>query len=162
MKKFIALAFISFLLFSCNNSEQTDSATEVGTTELEYFGEEITTEGSILAKDFFTSFAAEDSTRMKLEGEITSVCQKKGCWMKMGVGENDEEIFVKFKDYGFFVPLNCEGRTAIMEGWAYKDEQSVEELKHYAFDAGKSQEEIDAITEPEVTYTFLADGVVLK
>lgn len=82
--------------------------------------------------------------------------------MKMGIGENNDEIFVKFKDYGFFVPLNCEGRTAVMEGWAYKDVQSVEELKHYAFDAGKTQEEIDSITEPEVTYTFLADGVVLK
>lgn len=162
MRNFIALAFISFVLFSCNNANKTETADENTATEFEYFGEEINPDGAVLAKDFFTSFNAEDSTRMKLEGEVASVCQKKGCWMKMGIGENNDEIFVKFKDYGFFVPLNCEGRTAVMEGWAYKDVQSVEELKHYAFDAGKTQEEIDSITEPEVTYTFLADGVVLK
>lgn len=161
MKKFLFIPILAVLLFSCNNNA-TPETTENTVAELEYFGEEISPEGAVLSKDFFTAFVAEDSTKMKLEGTINSVCQKKGCWMRMGIGENDEEIFVKFKDYGFFVPLNCEGRTAVMEGWAYKEEQSIEELKHYAFDAGKSEEEINAITEPEVKYTFLADGVVLK
>jgi hypothetical protein len=41
-------------------------------------------------------------------------------------------------------------------------ETSVEELRHYAEDAGKSQEEIEAITEPKKTYSFVADGVLLK
>jgi hypothetical protein len=30
----------------------------------------------------------------------------------------------------------------------------VDMLKHYTEDVGKSQEEIDAITEPEFAYTF--------
>ena len=39
---------------------------------------------------------------------------------------------------------------------------SVKELRHYAEDAGKSKEEIDLITEPEITISFLADGVLIK
>ena len=35
-------------------------------------------------------------------------------------------------------------------------------LKHYAEDEGKSQEEIDAISEPEFAYTFEAIGVIIK
>ena len=40
-----------------------------------------------------------------VEGTITDVCAKKGCWMK--VVDGDDEIFVKFRDYGFFVPRNA-------------------------------------------------------
>jgi hypothetical protein len=35
-------------------------------------------------------------------------------------------------------------------------------LKHYAKDAGKSQAAIDSIIKPETTYSFLADGVLIK
>jgi hypothetical protein len=37
----------------------------------------------------------------------------------------------------------------------------VEELKHLAEDAGKSKEEIEAITEPKEELKFLATGVLL-
>jgi len=66
---------------------------------------------------------------------------------------------VRFKDYGFFVPKDISGKDVIVEGKAYSTEVSVEELRHYAEDAGKSKEEIMAITEPEQTYAFLATGV---
>jgi len=49
-----------------------------------------------------------------------------------------------------------------MEGKAYKEETSVEELKHYAEDEGLSQEEIDAITEPVYELKFMASGVILQ
>ena len=38
----------------------------------------------------------------------------------------------------------------------------VAELQHYAEDDGQTEEEIAAITEPEETYTFMADGVLMK
>ena len=72
-----------------------------------------------------------------------------------------DQIMVKFKDYGFFMPLNAEGEV-VMNGKAYVSETSVEELRHYAEDAGKSEEEIAAITDPKFEYGFEADGVLLK
>lgn len=75
---------------------------------------------------------------------------------------NKKESFVRFKDYGFFVPLNADNSEAIVNGRAYIDVVSVAELQHYAKDGGKSQEEIDKITEPKVTYAFQADGVQIK
>ena len=45
---------------------------------------------------------------------------------------------------------------------AFVTEISVNELKHYAEDAGKSEEEIAEITEAEKTFAFEADGVLLK
>jgi hypothetical protein len=72
------------------------------------------------------------------------------------------KAFVKFKDYGFFVPLNADGSTAIVSGYASIDVVSVDELKHYAKDAGKSQAEINKIKKAEVTYSLMADGVLIK
>jgi hypothetical protein len=49
-----------------------------------------------------------------------------------------------------------------VHGKAFVSVESIEELKHYAKDAGKSQAAIDSIVAPEVTYSFEANGVLLK
>ena len=110
-----------------------------------------------LEKDNFLN----SSSKLKIEGEILSSCPMKGCWMKISV-ENDT-VLVRFKDYGFFVPKNgIEGKSTIINGNISVDTLSVAQLQHYAEDAGKSKEEIDLITEPEITISFLADGVLIK
>jgi len=96
----------------------------------------------------------------KLEGQILSTCPMKGCWMKMSV-ERDT-ILVRFKDYGFFVPKSgAEGKSAIVNGKLSVDTLSVAQLRHYAEDAGKSKDEVSKIVKPEITISFLADGVVI-
>ena len=96
----------------------------------------------------------------KLEGQILSTCPMKGCWMKMSVVL--DTILVRFKDYGFFVPKSgAEGKSAIINGKLSVDTLSVAQLRHYAEDAGKSKEEVSKIVKPEITISFLADGVVI-
>ena len=96
----------------------------------------------------------------KLEGQILSTCPMKGCWMKMSVEQ--DTILVRFKDYGFFVPKSgAEGKSAIINGKLSVDTLSVAQLRHYAEDAGKSNEEVSKIINPEITISFLADGVVI-
>jgi len=81
--------------------------------------------------------------------------------MQMDLSEGNKS-FVKFKDHGFFVPLNADNSEAILNGKAFVNVVSVDELRHYAKDGGKSQAEINKITKPEVTYSFMADGVLIK
>ena len=94
---------------------------------------------------------------ISVKGEVREVCQAKGCWMTIG----NEEMMVKFKDYGFFVPKDIDGRQVVMHGKAFYQVTSLDELRHYAEDAGKSAEEIAAITEPKKELRFLASGVLL-
>ncbi|WP_081485488.1 DUF4920 domain-containing protein [Bernardetia litoralis] len=98
---------------------------------------------------------------MKVIGKIGECCQKKGCWMKVPISET-EEMLVRFKDYGFFVPMDSEGKEIVMEGKVKKEIIPVAQLRHYAEDAGKSKEEIEKITEDEVKISFMATGVVIK
>jgi hypothetical protein len=154
---------ISATLFTACGGEQTatETSTNETTTELLYFGDTINTEGAIAVNQLPMLISGKDSIQVKLEGNIKEVCQVKGCWMMVGVND-DVDMRVRFKDYGFFMPKDAAGTTVIMEGMAYTDTTSVDELKHYAQDAGKSEEEINAITEPEVSLSFEAFGVIIK
>ena len=143
MQYFLILFFVSFSVFS-----QSDSS---------YYGEKISSSDLMQLSniDFNTS------VQTKLEGEIISTCPKKGCWIEMKI--DDKDVFVKFKDYGFFVPKSgMEGKKAIIQGLASIDTVSVKDLKHYAEDAGKSKSEIEKITSPEIKISFLAEGVIIK
>jgi Domain of unknown function (DUF4920) len=110
---------------------------------------------SVLTKDN----SLENKT-VKVEGEVESVCQAAGCWMKVKL-DNGKTMRVTFKDYSFFVPKDLAGTKVIFEGTPSVKTTSVDELKHYAEDAGKTKEEIAKITEPKVELTFLANGVLV-
>ena len=93
---------------------------------------------------------------------IESVCKKKGCFMYVDLGKEKEQSFVRFKDYGFFMPLDSEESSVVVHGKAFVSELSVEKLRHYAKDQGKSEVEIAKITKPQLLYNFEADGVFLR
>lgn len=119
----------------------------------------IYTKNEMLKK--YNTLKKGDTIEVQFQSNIKAVCKKKGCWMKMElVGDN--ELFVKFRDYSFFVPLNADNSEAIISGKAFVDIESVESLRHYAKDGGKPAAEIAKITKPEVTFSFLADGVYIK
>ena len=96
--------------------------------------------------------------RVTIKGKVTAVCPKKGCWVTLENTQN-VEVFVKMKDYVFFLPQNIAGKTILLDAKVTKQETSVKELRHYAEDAGKSKEEIAKITKPKVEIRVLANGI---
>ena len=94
-------------------------------------------------------------------GKVNSVCQAKGCWMTIDL-PNGEQMTIKFKDYGFFMPKDCSGKSVIAHGKTFKKTTSVAELKHLAEDAGKTKKEIKKIKAPKEEIRFEADGVILN
>ena len=170
MKKYLSLTVTVIILISCNQNRNSNVGGEevafakAETQESPYtsYGAEITLDNVIKAADISEKYAAlkeGDTALVKFEAPINSVCAMKGCWMRLDAGE--EEVFVKFKDYGFFVPTDATGE-AIVDGKAYLEEVSVSELQHMARDGGKSEAEIAAITAPKRELRFMADGVLIK
>lgn len=148
MKKLFLI--IGIIAFSLNTQAQ----------KKESFGEKITEQGFVTGEEFLKKLGNADSLEIKIKAPISSVCQKKGCWMHVDLG-NDKSMMVRFKDYGFFVPKDAEGDEVLMQGKAFKETLTVEMLRHYAEDAGKSKEEIMAITEPQEKLSFEANGVIV-
>lgn len=153
------------IMISCTNNQKDSFA--IQETDLENYSPY----GGKIVKDqvFYQGALAEkyqemnvgDTLDIAFTSTVNNVCKAKGCWMKLAINK-DEETMVKFKDYGFFVPKDIENDTVIVQGKAFVTEMSVEDQRHYASDAGKSEEEIAAITKPKKTYSFIADGVLIK
>jgi glycerol kinase len=142
----IALVFASVLTISAQKAE--------------YYGEKIKANGAISTSEFVKQIEGKDSLTVKMKVKINEACKKKGCWMNVDLGDG-KSMMVRFKDYGFFVPKDSDGFDAIIEGEAFREEVSVDMLRHFAEDAGKSKEEIAAITKSEVNLSFEAKGVII-
>ena len=153
------------MLNSCKNKRQEEVKNSVKIEKIEYasFGTEIIADDAIDASSMaahFKTMNVGDSINSKIIAEVNEVCQTKGCWMRLNL-DDENEVIVKFKDYGFFVPKDITGKKVIINGMAFVKELSVDEQRHYAEDAGKSTEEIAKITEPKKTFSFEADGVLV-
>jgi hypothetical protein len=148
-KSLLILFLPTIILFFLPQNKSTYYGEKFSITELEDYNS---------LKKEISDFNKKD---VKIEGEILSSCPMKGCWIK--IRSEEDTILVRFKDYGFFVPKNgIDGDRAIVNGKISLETLSVEQLRHYAEDAGKSQEEINKIKDPQVSLTFLADGVYIE
>lgn len=162
--KNVVLACVCILLISSCKDKVGAQAKETDEIVYASFGKEIIADDAIEASSMakhYKTMQIGDSINSKMSAKVTSVCQAKGCWMTLNL-EDGNEVMVKFKDYAFFVPKDIMGKEVIINGKAYVNEVPVEELRHYAEDAGKTAEEIASITEPKRTLSFEGDGVLIE
>ena len=165
MKSITLVIICVLMLNSCKNKSQDAVVNPVKVEKIEYasFGKEIIADDAVSASSMAAHYKimkAGDSINSKIIAEVHEVCQAKGCWMRLNL-DDENEVMVKFKDYGFFVPKDITGKKVIINGQAFVEEVSMDEQRHYAEDAGKSAEEIASITVPKRTYSFEADGVLV-
>ncbi|SNS83624.1 protein of unknown function [Ekhidna lutea] len=118
-------------------------------------GDEISAENAI-STDEFLGMVGEEKKSFKVQGTIEEVCQMKGCWMTLK-NESGENIRITFKDYGFFVPKDVNGREVVIEGEASKEILDEDVARHYAEDGGKEYDE-----SMRKTISFVAKGVLIK
>ena len=165
MKKILFVFSIMAVFVSCKNEKAEEKpvvAMEETAMNYQTFGDEITAQDVMDKSEMiekYNDLKTGDTINVKFTTHVKEVCQKKGCWMKVDMGE--DEAMVRFKDYGFFMPKDISGKEIIAEGKAYVEEMSVEDQRHYAEDGGATPEEIAAITEPKRTLAFEAHGVLI-
>ncbi|WP_405608159.1 DUF4920 domain-containing protein [Polaribacter sp. Asnod1-A03] len=167
MKYLVQICLITIIAFTaCKEAKKETKEVEKPKQEIAFasFGDKITSEDAITSAQMFDKFKTlelGDTVNVKFASSINDVCSKKGCWMKLPL-DKETETMVRFKDYGFFMPLDSKDSEVIVQGKAFVTETSVEDLRHYAADAGKSEEEIAAITESKIEFAFEANGVLMK
>lgn len=152
----LACCALALGLFAACNAHTSKSA------DNKHFGKSITAKGAMTYDQLIPKMAKLDSMDAKVTGKVSSVCQKKGCWMTIvSEQQGKEPMRVTFKDYAFFMPKDISGKRVVVEGFAYVETTSVDVLRHYAEDAGKSKDEIAAITQPKRELSFEAAGVII-
>jgi hypothetical protein len=103
--------------------------------------------------------AAERHTEepVLIQGRISEVCQRKGCWTILVDG--NASIRVRFKDYAFFLPTESGGRHAYVEGVVRIETLSEKQARHYASESETGSPE--SIHGPQREIGFVASGVRL-
>lgn len=149
------LFLLSLFLGSVLMAQPPNVPAEKGTS----FGNKTTQDGAIQATELHTFLSGKEKAEVKVEGKVSEVCKAEGCWLRMETASGT--MLVKMKDHKFLVPLALNGKTIVAEGTATLKETSVEMLRHYAEDAGKSKEEIAKITEPKKEMVLQANGILV-
>ncbi|MNS16434.1 DUF4920 domain-containing protein [Edaphocola aurantiacus] len=156
MKKIFGIILFSALTYTGAMAQGNITPAAKGVV----YGANIGEKKVVAGNDFEQKLKGETPVKMQVKGKVTSVCEKRGCWANVDLG-NGKTVFVKMKDYAFFVPMDLIGKSVLLSGEAYQESTSVEELRHYAEDAKKSKEEIEAITQPKVNNRFTAAGITV-
>lgn len=162
MKAFNIVLSVFAMVLSCKGQNTTDK-TQVSQETHRSFGEHIATTDAYDAQKMlaaYVSMTQADTLKTTFTAKVKEVCKAKGCWMKLEL-DNGEEAMVRFKDYGFFMPLDITGKEVTVHGLAFVEAMSVDDQKHYAEDAGASAKELAKIISAKRTYGFEADGVLL-
>ncbi len=153
----LAIILISTAVSAQSNSEVIRLSEPVQSTEsYEVFGAELdvkSLEPTSLAQIINTE---EEVDQVTLVTSVSEVCAKKGCFFIAQDGDFTARI--TFKDYGFFIPTDSQGKEVILVGDFSIKTLSEEKAKHYAEDAGK---DASTITGEQKEYSIVATSVVV-
>lgn len=166
MKRINILLVFTMAIWACQGqiSQPGIVGPSLQSSEIKTFGYKMDPTGAKTAVEMLQAYAklsVGDTLLTKFNAQVTDVCKAKGCWMTVEL-PNGEQAMVRFKDYGFFMPKDITGKEVVVNGLAFVELMGLADQKHFAKDAGKSEEEINGITAPKKTYLFKADGVLLK
>ena len=152
---------LSIILISTAALAQTSSdvirlSEPVQATEsYEVFGAEIDVE-SLDPISLTELINGEEAEEITLLTSVSEVCAKKGCFFIAQDGDLTARI--TFKDYGFFIPTDSQGKEVILVGDFSVETLTEEKAKHYAEDAGQDASEIKG---EQKEYSIVATSIVV-
>ncbi|MBA3540897.1 MAG: DUF4920 domain-containing protein [Deltaproteobacteria bacterium] len=102
---------------------------------------------------------------VRVEGMVTDVCPKRGCWFEMAGSAPGQKLRFKVTDGEMVFPPDSKGKTAVAEGVVVAREMSIEESKQFAeYQAKEYKIAYDpaSITKPTVSVRIDGTGAVFK
>ena len=124
------------------------------------FGQNFDSTGAFSVQQLMQIISNKSDTFCQVKGKVADVCQQDGCWLNL---ENPvgSSVFITMKNQGFTVPKDIAGRWVYINGFAAIDTINVQLLRQYAFEAGKSESEIQGIIKPQSEVVLNATGVIM-
>lgn len=98
---------------------------------------------------------------VRVNGVVVRSCKMEGCWAELAQNKDSKSVRVKFKDHGFFIPLQSAGAKARAEGVFSVKTLSKAQVDHMIEEDGAKFENRNAdgsVTE----VSFEASGIELK
>jgi hypothetical protein len=104
-----------------------------------------------------------DGKTVRVEGMVTDVCPKRGCWFELAGGKPGQKLRFKVVDGEMVFPMDAKGKRAVAEGVIAVKELTLEETKQRAeYEAKEYGKQYDpaSITEPQAVVRIDGTGAV--
>ena len=102
---------------------------------------------------------------VKVEGLITEVCPKRGCWINVAGDKEFQTIRIKVEDGVIVFPMTDKGKKVVAEGTFKKmeltKEQAIERAKHECEEKGTKFDPA-SVTGPANVYQIQGTGAVVE
>jgi Domain of unknown function (DUF4920) len=109
--------------------------------------------------------AAFKGKTVRVEGMVTDVCPKRGCWFEMAGKEPGHKLKFKVTDGEMVFPVDAKGQIAVAQGEIAVRELTLEETKQVAeYEAKEYGKPYDpaSITAPKVSVRLDGTGAVFR
>jgi len=141
----------------CGGAPVEAAAPSVEERASEHFGAPFTLADAAPLATVLAGLGEGSDEPVLVSGTIHQVCQKKGCWMVVRDGE--AEVRVTMKDYGFFVPMDAQGKATVVEGTLAPRTFTEAQARHLAEDAGEDPSKVEGEVRE---YVLTASGITIR
>jgi hypothetical protein len=168
MARLYALLFVVVALVACdkkssNKSEAMAASSPSAQPKGQTFGAGVKL-GESTSIDAILAAPKEFSGKtVRVEGMVTDVCPKRGCWFELAGGKPGQKLRFKVTDGDMVFPMDSKGRKAVAEGVVAVTELTLEQTKERAeYEAKEYGKPYDpaAITEPAMVVRIDGTGAV--
>jgi Domain of unknown function (DUF4920) len=105
------------------------TATNVAGTK---YGAGVTQTAAVSVDEILANPSAYAGKPVRVEGMVTDVCPKRGCWFEIAGSKPGQKLRFKVQDGDMVFPMEAKGKFAVAEGMLAIKELSVEETKKLA------------------------------
>lgn len=179
-KSILFLAFVALFTIGCNSPEntiqppekatesktssnetapsstETKTASETPNSEVVKRGAPLGASTSVQVAQIMENPKSYEGQTLTVEGQIARVCKAKGCWMELTEKEGDPGVRITFKDYGFFVPTDSQGKKVKAEGKVELKVLPKTDVDHFISEGSKLKVNPDGTAN---TVSLVANGV---
>ena len=129
------------------------------------FGAGVTLTDAVAIDAILANPTAYKGKTVRVEGMVTDVCQKRGCWFEMAGTQPGAKLRFKVTDGEMVFPVDSKGKQAVAQGEVSVHELTLAETKDYeeeqAKESGKAFDPA-SITKPQAIVRLDGTGAVFR
>jgi len=159
-----ALLLLPLILLACGEPAAPSGAKPAG-DEGTVYGDGVKATGTLKISEVIARADELEGQTVRVEGLVTGVCAKRGCWFQMASDKEFESITFKVVDGEMVFPMSMKGKYAVAEGVVQKLPLSLEQtrafLQHKAEEAGETFDPA-TVSEPMTIVRLKGTGAVVR
>ena len=138
-------------------ANKSEKAPKAEAQKAQDFGAPFTIEEVTASKDVFADPEKFVGKKVRIEGKVSDVCQKMGCWMV--ISEGDKSMRITTKSHKFFVAKDGAGSTCHIEGEMISRELDPERTAHFESESSKGAPIPEKQAKDNKTYEIVASSI---